>query len=336
MISQQVGLVLSFLLFLQTAAFTLTPPSSVYVADQFQVNWTWLTSEPTSVVVVLNDVSKASDCPTDTSKREGSYVILDLVNRAGSLGFYVKNEATYQTCAFSYTPNAVAPVTAVQSLLAKSNTFKSTVFGTTVTVQPTSTATLPPPPNSANVTETASIAGPVLGGVIGGIVFLILVIWLIFFKMRKKYQFIRLPPDDHSGTPSSDPLLMNTVTPTVPDSIGHIHPGVSPFPQSTMSGSTSVTDLSPPTTASLKGRFREKLEGSGSTGASGSAAAPGTNSRSGTPVQALRGQGYGHKSRPSTDTRDGSGTGTGSGHASDAVIMSTPVREGKSRAVLNR
>jgi len=86
-VSSIVPVTLSLLTF--TAAFTLDAPKSVFVDDQFLVNWTWLTSESNRIVIVLNEVSKAPDCTTDTSKRERSYVVLDLVNRAGSLGFYV-------------------------------------------------------------------------------------------------------------------------------------------------------------------------------------------------------------------------------------------------------
>ncbi|KAF9255957.1 hypothetical protein L218DRAFT_261403 [Marasmius fiardii PR-910] len=99
--------ILSLFLARLVAGFSLNVPSSVFVNDQFSLNWTWLTSEPTSIVVVLNDISKAPDCPKDTSLREASYVILDLVKRAGNLGLYVKREGTFQTCAWSYTPKYV-------------------------------------------------------------------------------------------------------------------------------------------------------------------------------------------------------------------------------------
>ncbi|KAK1226710.1 hypothetical protein PQX77_010301 [Marasmius sp. AFHP31] len=204
-----------------TSAFTVTAPDSPYVDEQFLLNWTWLTSESKFIVLVLNDVSKAPDCPIDTSKREGSLVILNLENRAGSVGFHIDHPGTFQACAFTYHDQSgpATPVNNVISNIAKSKPFNGIVLATTITVDPSSSPTTSP--QSFETTGRKSIAGPVIGGSIGGIVLLFLAVWLILFKI-KNYRVIRLPPDSPSQSSHS--------TDSLPVDMRNIHPGVSPFP----------------------------------------------------------------------------------------------------------
>ncbi|KAL0564520.1 hypothetical protein V5O48_017523 [Marasmius crinis-equi] len=238
--------ILPVLLFLcnWTAAFTVSVPSSVFVRDQFLTNWTSNTADSTLVVIVLNDEEKAPGCPLDTSKRERSYVVLDISNRAGSVGFYVDHPGTYQICAFTYVNNpSQPPVTTVNGNIAKSDSFNGSLLATTVTLEPSSSS-IPTSSSAASGNDKSSIAGPVIGGVIGGIAFLMALLLLILFKWRD-YRVIRLPPDSPSD--SSHPLIVSThsrapSTNMLPD-VSNIHPGVSPFPRPSHTPSHSTGDV---------------------------------------------------------------------------------------------
>ncbi|ESK90009.1 hypothetical protein Moror_7939 [Moniliophthora roreri MCA 2997] len=71
--------------------FTLDVSSSVIVTDRFPVKWTWLPNEPNAIVIVLNDVSKVPECDKAAStRREGSFVVLNLQDEAGWIGFDVQ------------------------------------------------------------------------------------------------------------------------------------------------------------------------------------------------------------------------------------------------------
>ncbi|KAK1220182.1 hypothetical protein PQX77_017064 [Marasmius sp. AFHP31] len=252
-------------------AFTVQAPGSVSVDGQFLVNWTWLTSESGQIVVVLNDVSKAPDCPTDTSKRERSYVVLDLANRAGSLGFYVDHPGTFQACAFTYDDKSgKTPVSSIITNIAKSKTFEGSVLAMTVTVQPSGSSTSSPQNFGTNGGKSSSIAGPVIGGVIGGMVLLFLLVWLVLFRM-KNYHVIRLPPD--SPSQSSHPLMAShsrsPSTSRLPD-MSNVHPGVSPFPHPNHTPNHSVTNLRTVSDAKRQYRPNAMAESLSSPGAGGS------------------------------------------------------------------
>jgi hypothetical protein len=80
--------------FAKVFSFTLDVPDNVTVADQFLVKWSWLATKPDAVVIVQNDVAKNSGCRSDSSavdQREGSFVVLNLKDGNGSIGFYVSH-----------------------------------------------------------------------------------------------------------------------------------------------------------------------------------------------------------------------------------------------------
>ncbi|KAK7047076.1 hypothetical protein VNI00_006736 [Paramarasmius palmivorus] len=216
-------------------SFSLEVPSSVNVSDQFPVKWTWLTSEPDRVVIVLFDTSKVSECDVGAApKREQSFTILNIQDRIGSIGFYAGHSGTFRTCAFSY--NATSGTTPVNSLisgLTSSSTFTASAFAITVTQTASSS------PNEST-SQRDSIAGPVIGGVIGGVLALSLITGFILYRFCQ-YRVIRLPTDPpplplptHSSTSHH---LQNQ------SSLANVHPGVAPFPQSIYSQPASNTTM---------------------------------------------------------------------------------------------
>ncbi|ESK89984.1 hypothetical protein Moror_1187 [Moniliophthora roreri MCA 2997] len=241
-------------------SFSLEVPSSVIVTDQFPVRWTWLTSEPDRVVIVLYDTSKVADCDVNgTPKREQSFTVLNIQDRIGSIGFYAGHAGTFQTCAFSY--NATSGTTPVNSLLANigsSSTFTASVLATTVTQSASSV------PGSSG-SQAPSIAGPVIGGVIGGVLALSLLTAFILYRFCH-YRVIRLPAD-----PPPLPLAAQSTShhhQTQP-SLANVHPGVSPFPQSAYtSPRSSNTNLPSAGYEMSKGRARYAINGTTSSASS--------------------------------------------------------------------
>ncbi|KAF9255958.1 hypothetical protein L218DRAFT_950359 [Marasmius fiardii PR-910] len=179
-------------LFLEVATFTVECPPNVYVSDQFRVNWTWLTSESQNIVIVLNDISKAPGCPFNTTNRERAFVVEDYAKRQGDLGFYVTT-----------TGHESKPVNSVLTRLAESNIFQSSDLTTTVTVQPTPTtrSTHFSFDTGSNVSKKDTIVYAATGGVIGGTLLLIFGLWLVLFKLAKKYKVVRLPVSGNPAIP---------------------------------------------------------------------------------------------------------------------------------------